>query len=645
MAGEIWWPGCHHPPLVSLLRCWDLGRTVRLAAGGQSAKAAVKKSASVHVTILPRLTQDRQRPLCHRTVPVAAHERQLRAMSEESTRGPDFIRQIVAADVAQGKRDGRVQTRFPPEPNGYLHIGHAKAICLSFKIADEFGGKCYLRLDDTNPSAEDVEYVDAIERDVRWLGFEWAELTHASDYFPKLFELAVNLITAGKAYVDSLSAEEIREYRGTLTEPGKPSPYRDRAVEENLRLFEAMRAGEFDEGEQVLRAKIDMASPNMNLRDPTLYRIRKVPHQRTGDEWCIYPMYDFAHTLSDALEGTTHSLCSLEFEDHRPLYNWLIEQLPVPNEPQQIEFSRLNLMYTVMSKRRLRQLVEDGHVDGWDDPRMPTLSGMRRRGYTPAAIREFIDRVGITKKDHMIELGSLESTVRDDLNENASRRFAVLQPLKVVIKNYPQEGEEWLEASNHPNRPELGTRQVPFTREIYIEREDFMEEPPGKFRRLKPGGEVRLRYAYIIKCEDVIKNESGEIVELHCSYDPETKSGSEHSQRKVKGTIHWVSVPHAVRAEVRLYDRLFQLPDPGRQEGDVEKLLNPDSLSILPNAALEPFLATALSGETFQFERTGYFIVDSVSAQDKRLVFSRTVSLRDTWAKLENQALKEFVSR
>jgi glutaminyl-tRNA synthetase len=616
-----------------------------LAAGSQTAKAAVKKSASMHASILPRLAQDRQGPFCHEAVPVTAHERQLRAMNEESTRGPDFIRQIVAADVAQGKRDGRVQTRFPPEPNGYLHIGHAKAICLSFKIAAEFGGKCYLRLDDTNPSAEDLEYVEAIERDVRWLGFEWAELTHASDYFPRLFELAVNLISAGKAYVDSLSAEEIREYRGTLTEPGKPSPYRDRAVEENLRLFEAMRAGDFDEGEQVLRAKIDMASPNMNLRDPTLYRIRKVPHQRTGDEWCIYPMYDFAHTLSDALEGTTHSLCSLEFEDHRPLYNWLIEQLPVPNEPQQIEFSRLNLMYTMMSKRRLRQLVEDGHVDGWDDPRMPTLSGMRRRGYTPAAIREFIDRVGITKKDHMIELGSLESTVRDDLNENASRRFAVLQPLKLVIENYPEDGEEWLEAANHPNRPELGARTVPFTREIFIEREDFMEEPPGKFRRLKPGGEVRLRYAYIIKCEEIIKDDSGEIVELRCSYDPETKSGSAQSQRKVKGTIHWVSVPHAVRAEVRLYDRLFHLPDPGRQEAEIDQLLNPDSLSILPDAALEPSLATASSGETFQFERQGYFIVDSVCAQNDQLVFSRTVSLRDSWAKLESQALKELQSR
>jgi len=576
---------------------------------------------------------------------VTAHERQLRAMSEESTRGPDFIRQIVAADVEQGKRDGRVQTRFPPEPNGYLHIGHAKAICLSFKIAAEFGGKCYLRLDDTNPSAEDVEFVEAIERDVRWLGFEWAELTHASDYFPKLFELAVELINAGKAYVDSLSVEEIREHRGTLTEPGKPSPYRDRAVDENLRLFEAMRAGDFDEGEQVLRAKIDMASPNMNLRDPTLYRIRKVTHQRTGDAWCIYPMYDFAHTLSDALEGTTHSLCTLEFEDHRPLYNWLIEQLPVPNEPQQVEFSRLNLMYTVMSKRRLKQLVEDGHVDGWDDPRMPTLSGMRRRGYTPAAIREFIDRVGITKKDHMIELGSLESTVRDDLNENASRRFAVLRPLKIIIENYPADGEEWLEAANHPNRPELGSREVPFSREIFIDREDFMEDPPGKFRRLKPGGEVRLRYAYIIKCEEVIKDDSGEIVELRCSYDPETKSGSAQSQRKVKGTIHWVSASHAVRAEVRLYDRLFRVPDPGRADGDIEELLNSDSLTIHPDAVLEPSLAAALPGETFQFERQGYFIVDSVSVEDSRLVYTRTVSLRDTWAKLESQALTELEKR
>ncbi len=557
-------------------------------------------------------------------------------MEKNSPRGPDFVRQIVVADIEKGKHGGRVQTRFPPEPNGYLHIGHAKAICLSFNIAAEFSGQCFLRLDDTNPETENSEFVSAIQRDVRWLGFEWPKLTHASDYFPQLYQLAIELVKADKAYVDSLSAAEIRDYRGTLTESGRPSPHRDRSVDENLELFEGMRRGDFEEGEHVLRAKIDMASPNMNLRDPTLYRIRKLPHQRTGDSWCIYPMYDFAHTLSDALEGTTHSLCSLEFEDHRPLYNWLIEQLPVPHIPQQIEFSRLNLMYTVMSKRKLKQLVDEGHVDGWDDPRMPTLSGMRRRGYRPTAIRDFIGRIGITKKDHLIELGSLESAVRDDLNEHAPRRFAILRPLKVVIENYPDD-EEWLEAANHPNRPDLGSREVPFSREIYIERDDFMEEPPGKFRRLAPGREVRLRYAYIIKCEDVIKNAAGEIIELRCSYDPETRSGSAQSQRKVKGTIHWVSARHAARAEVRLYDRLFRVPTPDRGEGGFLEKLNPDSLERLSDAALEPTLAQALPGEFFQFERQGYFVVYT-GGVDKPLVFSRTVTLRDSWAKLERQA-------
>ena len=557
-------------------------------------------------------------------------------MEKNSPRGPDFVRQIVVADIEKGKHGGRVQTRFPPEPNGYLHIGHAKAICLSFNIAAEFSGQCFLRLDDTNPETDNSEFVPAIQRDVRWLGFEWPKLTHASDYFPQLYQLAIELVKADKAYVDSLSAAEIRDYRGTLTESGRPSPHRDRSVDENLELFEGMRRGDFEEGEHVLRAKIDMASPNMNLRDPTLYRIRKLPHQRTGDSWCIYPMYDFAHTLSDALEGTTHSLCSLEFEDHRPLYNWLIEQLPVPHIPQQIEFSRLNLMYTVMSKRKLKQLVDEGHVDGWDDPRMPTLSGMRRRGYRPTAIRDFIGRIGITKKDHLIELGSLESAVRDDLNEHAPRRFAILRPLKVVIENYPDD-EEWLEAANHPNRPDLGSREVPFSREIYIERDDFMEEPPGKFRRLAPGREVRLRYAYIIKCEDVIKNAAGEIIELRCSYDPETRSGSAQSQRKVKGTIHWVSARHAARAEVRLYDRLFRVPTPDRGEGGFLEKLNPDSLERLSDAALEPTLAQALPGEFFQFERQGYFVVYT-GGVEKPLVFSRTVTLRDSWAKLERQA-------
>ncbi len=562
-------------------------------------------------------------------------------MDKESTRGPDFIRQIVAADVEAGKHGGRVQTRFPPEPNGYLHIGHAKAICLSFNIAAEFDGQCYLRFDDTNPATEDAEFVEAIELDVRWLGFEWAELTHASDYFPRLYELAVELIEAGKAYVDSLDAAEIREYRGTLTEPGKPSPYRERSVEENLALFAAMHRGDFDEGEHVLRAKIDMASPNMNMRDPTLYRIRDVPHQRTGDSWHIYPMYDFAHTLSDALEGTTHSLCSLEFEDHRPLYNWLIEHSHVPNHPQQIEFSRLNLMYTVMSKRKLKRLVDEGHVDGWDDPRMPTLSGMRRRGYPPAAIRDFIGRIGVTKKDNVIELGSLESSVREELNEHAPRRFAVIRPLKLVIDNYPDGDEEWLDAANHPNRPELGSRRVPFAREIYIERDDFMEDPPGKFRRLVPGGEVRLRYAYIIKCLAVIKDASGQVTELHCSYDPETRSGSEQSRRKVKGTIHWVSARHAAHAEIRLYDRLFKVPNPDHGDGDFAQHLNADSLEVVSDAALEPALGAALSGEIFQFERQGYFVVDTGGTGDGPPVMSRTVSLRDSWAKLERQALQQ----
>jgi glutaminyl-tRNA synthetase len=562
-------------------------------------------------------------------------------MDTKSTRGPDFIRQIVAADVERGEHGGRVQTRFPPEPNGYLHIGHAKAICLSFNIAAEFDGQCYLRFDDTNPATEDAEYVEGIERDVRWLGFEWAKLTHASDYFPRLYELAVELIKAGKAYVDSLGAAEIREYRGTLTEPGRPSPHRERSVEENLRLFAAMRRGDFDDGEHVLRAKIDMASPNLNMRDPTLYRIRDVPHQRTGNTWHIYPLYDFAHTLSDALEGTTHSLCSLEFEDHRPLYNWLIEQSDVPNHPQQYEFSRLNLMYTVLSKRKLKRLVDEGHVDGWDDPRMPTLSGMRRRGYTPAAIRDFIDRIGVTKKDNVIELGSLENCVREDLNEHALRRFAVIRPLKLVIDNYPDGEEEWLDAANHPNRPELGSRQLPFSRELYIERDDFMDDPPAKFRRLVPGGEVRLRYAYIIKCESVIKDASGQVTELHCSYDPETKSGSEQSRRKVKGTIHWVSAGHAIRAEVRLYDRLFKVLIPDQGDDDLAQHLNADSLEVVTDAVLEPVLGAAVPGEIFQFERQGYFVVDTGETKAGSRVWSRTVSLRDSWAKAERQALEQ----
>jgi glutaminyl-tRNA synthetase len=561
-------------------------------------------------------------------------------MESEHEPGPNFIRQIVAADVAAGKHGGRVQTRFPPEPNGYLHIGHAKAICIDFGIAAEFGGTCFLRFDDTNPEKEDVEYVEAIQRDVRWLGFDWGErLTHASDYFPRIYEFALELIKRGKAYVDSQSAEQIRATRGTLTEPGHDSPYRTRTIAENLALFDAMKNGELEDGACVLRAKIDMASPNINLRDPTLYRIRKVAHQRTGDQWCIYPMYDFAHTLSDALEGTTHSLCSLEFEDHRPLYEWFLEQLPVPHHPQQIEFSRFNLMFTVMSKRKLKQLVDEGHVDGWDDPRMPTLAAFRRRGYTPESIREFMARVGVTKKENVIELGSLESCIRENLNEIAPRRFAVLAPLKVVIENYPDD-EEWLDAANHPNRPELGARKVPFSREIYIERDDFMENAPGKFHRLKPGGEVRLRYAYIIKCERVVKDAAGNVAELRCSYDPATRSGTgPDAERKVKGTIHWVSARHSLRTEVRLYDRLFKTPNPGASDA-IESELNPASLVIVADAALEPGLERARTGDKFQFERLGYFCVDTARAATAP-VFNRVVTLRDTWAKVEQEALRQ----
>jgi glutaminyl-tRNA synthetase len=559
--------------------------------------------------------------------------------STDATPGRDFISQIVADEVAAGKNGGRVQTRFPPEPNGYLHIGHAKAIVVDFGVAREFGGTCFLRFDDTNPERETEEFVESIKRDVRWLGFDWDDrLRHASDYFKDIHGCAVELIKRGLAYVDHQNAEEIRKSRGTLTEPGKNSPYRDRSVEENLGLFEAMRRGDFEEGACVLRAKIDMASPNINLRDPTLYRIRKVAHQRTGSEWCIYPMYDYAHTLSDALEGTTHSLCTLEFEDHRPLYDWFLDQLWLekPSRPRQIEFSRANLMYTVTSKRKLKQLVDDKHVEGWNDPRMPTLAGIRRRGYTPESIVEFVRRIGTTKKEKVAELGQLEGCVREHLNETAPRRFAVLDPLKVVIDTYPEDKEEWLEAANHPNRPELGSRQVPFAREILIERDDFMENAPGKFHRLKPGGEVRLRYGYIIKCERVVKDAAGTIIELHCSHDPASRSGSEDSGRKVKGTIHWVSARHARYAAVRLYDRLFSVPFPG---DNVAKELNPESLKIVTRAALEPALADALPEERVQFERLGYFIADAVLSKPGAPVFNRTVTLRDSWAKLEQEAL------
>jgi glutaminyl-tRNA synthetase len=547
----------------------------------------------------------------------------------------DFIRSRIEEDLRNNKNDGRVVTRFPPEPNGYLHIGHAKSICLNFGVAAEYGGVCHLRFDDTNPTKEDVEYESSIKEDVRWLGFDWRDkLFHASDYFEQLYEYAVELIKRGKAYVDSLSAEEIREHRGTLTEPGRNSPHRDRPVEENLDLFERMRAGEFDDGTHVLRAKIDMASPNLNMRDPTVYRIRRASHHRTGDAWCIYPMYDFTHCLSDSIEGITHSLCTLEFEDHRPLYDWVLDELDVPCHPQQIEFARLNLNYTVVSKRKLLRLVEEGHVSGWDDPRMPTLSGLRRRGYTPEAIRDFCDRIGVAKRDSVVDLAQLEYSIRDDLNRRSPRVNAVLRPLRVVLINYPEEQVEELDAINNPENESAGTRKVPFSRVLYIERDDFREEPPKKFFRLAPGREVRLRYAYFIKCVDVIKDEStGEVTELHCTYDPETRGGSAPDGRRVKATMHWVSAAHALPAEVRLYDRLFNVEDPNEIKGFLAAL-NPGSLEVLTDCRVEPGLATARPGDRFQFERLGYFCVDRHSSEGA-LVFNRTVTLRDTWAKIE----------
>jgi len=556
------------------------------------------------------------------------------------TQPKDFIRQIISEDIASGKNDGNVVTRFPPEPNGYLHVGHAKSICLNFGVAEEFNGKTFLRFDDTNPGKESEEYARAIEEDVHWLGFEWDDrLTHASDYFDQLYESAKHLIEKGKAYVDSLSAEEIRSFRGTLTEAGENSPHRDRTVEENMDLFRRMRKGEFEDGAHVLRAKIDMASPNMNMRDPTIYRIRHTPHQRTGDKWCIYPMYDFAHGLSDAFESVTHSICTLEFEDHRPLYDWFIDEIEPPHRPYQYEFSRLNLAYTLMSKRRLVQLVEDQIVSGWDDPRMPTLAGLRRRGYPPAALREFCRRIGVTKKDNLIEMAALENCVRENLDHAAPRRMAVIRPLKVVIMNYPDGQTEDMPALNHPNRPELGSRDLPFCREIYIEQTDFMEDAPRKFFRLKPGGEVRLRYAYIIRCDEVVKDATGQVTELHCSYDPDTRSGSGTSDRKVKGTIHWVSAGHAVAAEVRLYDRLFNVPDPAASD-DVMKHLNPDSLEIVA-AQGEPSLGEKDEAGPFQFERLGYFLRDALDAKAGKPVFNRIVTLRDSWAKIEKQALQQ----
>ena len=559
--------------------------------------------------------------------------------------GKDFIRQIIAEDNASGKHDGRVITRFPPEPNGYLHIGHVKSICLNFGVAAENGGKCFLRFDDTNPLKEEQDFVDAIIDNVHWLGFDWEDrLTYASDYFTEFFNCAVHLIQNGDAYVDSLTAEETRAYRGTLTEPGKNSPDRDRSVDENLDMFHRMRAGEFEDGAYVLRAKIDMASPNMNMRDPTLYRIRRATHQRTGDDWCIYPMYDFAHTISDALEGITHSLCTLEFEDHRPLYEWILDHLALPSRPRQIEFSRLNVAFGITSKRKLAALVSEGHVGGWDDPRMPTIAGMRRRGYTPAALRNFCSKIGITKKDNLIEMSVLENSVREDLNETAPRAMAVLQPLKVVIDNYPEGQTEQLPAANHPNRPELGSRKIPFSRELYIERDDFMEDPPRKFFRLRPGGEVRLRYAYIVKCVDVIKDAAGEIIEVHCTYDPDTRSGQEAAQRKVKGTIHWVSCPDARSVDVRLFDRLFTVADPGnnRDGRDYHEFLNPESLTTAQNAAVEPTLLNCEPGDCFQFERLGYFVADHVDSKSGAPVFNRVVTLRDSWAKIEKAEMAEL---
>ena len=550
-----------------------------------------------------------------------------------------FIREIIAADLRSGKHDGRVVTRFPPEPNGYLHIGHAKSICLNFGLAAENGGVCHLRFDDTNPGKEDVEYVEAIKADVRWLGFDWGDrLFYASDYFARLYDYAVELIQAGEAYVCDLSADEVRAYRGTLTDPGRESPYRSRSVAENLDLFARMKAGEFPDGSRVLRAKIDMASGNVNMRDPTLYRIRRVPHHRTGDAWCIYPMYDFTHGLSDALEGITHSICTLEFEDHRPLYDWFLDVLETPCHPQQIEFARLKLSHTVMSKRKLLALVERRLVNGWDDPRMPTLSGLRRRGYTPEAIRAFCERIGVAKRDSTVDIALLEYCIREDLNRRSPRAMAVLRPLRLVIDNYPEGETEELEAVNNPEDAAMGTRKVPFSKVLYIEREDFREAPPKKFFRLAPGREVRLRYAYYVTCVDVVKDEQGEVVEVHCTYDPATRGGSSPDGRRVKATLHWVSAAHAIPAEVRLYDHLFVQADPDDvPEGeDFTATLNPHSLETLTACQAEPSLAGAAAGSRYQFERQGYFCADPDTTPD-RLVFNRTVPLRDTWAKIAKQ--------
>ena len=546
----------------------------------------------------------------------------------------DFLREIVKADNASGKHAGRVATRFPPEPNGYLHIGHAKSIAVNFGIARDFGGTCNLRFDDTNPETEETEYVDSIQADVRWLGFSWDDrLYYASDYFGKLYECAEILIQRGLAYVDDLDAEEIRQYRGSFTEPGRNSPWRDRTAGENLDLFRKMRAGEFADGTKVLRAKIDMASPNINMRDPILYRIRRAHHHRTGDAWCIYPMYDYAHPISDALERITHSICTLEFEAHRPLYDWLIDNLPLPGRPQQIEFARLNLNYTIMSKRKLLQLVNEKHVNGWDDPRMPTISGMRRRGYPPEAIRRFADEVGVAKRENVIDVGLLEFFVREDLNRRSPRAMAVLRPLKIVLENYPDAQVDEMDVINNPEDPSAGTRKVPFSKVLYIEQDDFLEDPPKKFFRLAPGREVRLRNAYLITCVSAVKDASGNVVELRCTYDPATRGGDAPDGRKVKATLHWVSAGHAINAEVRLYDRLFSVDDPGAGDTDFLTQLNPHSLETLTNAKLEPSLGGASSGARYQFERLGYFCADPDSKPGAP-VFNRTVTLKDSWAKV-----------
>ena len=552
--------------------------------------------------------------------------------TNENHPSANFIRQIINTDLRNHKNNGKVATRFPPEPNGYLHIGHAKSICLNFGIAAEFKGSCNLRFDDTNPEKENIEYMESIERDVKWLGFEWAGLHHASDYFEQLYDYAVQLIEQGQAYVDSLSAEQIRLYRGTLTEPGKESPDRSHTIAENLDLFQRMRAGEFADGQYVLRAKIDMASPNINMRDPAIYRIRRVHHHRTGDAWCIYPMYDYTHCISDAIEGITHSLCTLEFEDHRPLYDWVLEQLQTPCHPQQIEFARLQLEYTIVSKRKLNQLVTEKHVYGWDDPRMPTIAGLRRAGFTPKAIRDFCERIGVTKQNSWIEMGVLEYCIREDLNENALRAMAVLQPLRVVIDNYPEDQIEELEISNHPQKPELGKRKVPFTKVILIEQDDFAEIPPPKFKRLVVGEEVRLRGSYVIRCNEVIKNAEGAIIELHCTYDADTL-GKNPEGRKVKGVIHWVSEQQSHPAEVRLYDRLFKVPNPDNEENFLNAI-NTNSLEVLADCRVEASLLHAQPENRFQFERTGYFCLDAIDSVNGKLVFNRTVTLREGgWGK------------